>query len=277
MLLDTPATIQERTHTHYIYTYKGREAAEVGGHAVQEITARPPELAGGQKGSCSTCFSVCLFRLSCLCAYHGSGDDGTEKTPKPCQPPRLYLMAAHYPDRSRSRTTTAPEPPRLCLVAAHDPDPPDRSRCSQETPPNRTGHTPTTPSRPGCAWWQLMTPTPTDHSRPPRTVEETPRPPRAVPAVSDGSSGARPPPNHPQITPHKIVTNAYPRVPGDTLSPGEGILPQFTHPRGADGEFSAAGGQLRERKNSGFDPKSDASIIQLNNIAIWVKIYILDK
>ena len=39
-MLYTPTTIQERTHTHYIYKYKGREAAGVGGHAVQEITAR---------------------------------------------------------------------------------------------------------------------------------------------------------------------------------------------------------------------------------------------
>lgn len=149
------------------------------------------------------------------------------------------------------------------------------------------------PAAPGCAWWQLITPTlPTSHDYP-----------RAAPAPTGGSSGARPPPPEPyrahprpptalpggsfrnttapRITPNtppkKIVPSAHPRAPGDTLSPGEGILPQFTHPRGSDGEFSAAGSQLRERKNSGFDPKGDASIIQLNNIAVWVKIYILDK
>lgn len=37
------------TRTHIIYRYKGREAVEVGGHAVQEITTRAPDLAGGQK------------------------------------------------------------------------------------------------------------------------------------------------------------------------------------------------------------------------------------
>ena len=144
-------------------------------------------------------------------------------------------------------------------------------------------------SRPGCAGWQLRStnaPTaPEPHrAHPDRPAvsggssgAQTPRPPRVVPAVPGGSFRSTTAPKSPQTTPPKIVSNAHPGAPGDTLSPGEGILHHFTHPRGSDGEFSAAGGQLRERKNSGFDPKGDASMFQLNNVAIWVKIYILDK
>lgn len=192
---------------------------------------------------------------------------GTKKTPRPlpAAPAVPGGSSGAQPPRPPPEPHRAPPPdrPRRYLVAAHDPDPPDRPEPHRAHPDH--------PEPP-----RLSIVTAQEHDRPdrPRVVQGTPRPSTAVPG---GSSGARHAPESPQATPPKIVPNAHPGAPGDTLSPGEGILPQFTHPRGSDGEFSAAGGQLRERKNSGFDPKGDASIIQLNNIAVWVKIYILDK
>ena len=105
MLLDTLATIQERTHTHYIYKYKGREAAEVGGHAVQEITTRGhPEIRRRAK----RIMQHMLFRLSVSPVV-----------------PVVPVMGAET--MGRKRRPDHSQPPRLCLVAAHDPGPPDRS------------------------------------------------------------------------------------------------------------------------------------------------------
>ena len=226
-------------HTHYIYKYKRREAAGVGGHAVQEITARghPAQTHMRAKKRIMQLMRARLSVLPVVC--HGSGGDGTDKTPQavPAAPAVSGgSSGAQTPRPPPNRTGHTPTA-RLYLVAAHDPDPPDR---------------------------------PEPHRAHPRHPE-----PSRLSRVA--ASGAPHAPESPQTTPPKIVSNAHPGVPGDTLSPGEGILHHFTHPGGKDGEFSAAGGQLRERKNAGFDPKGDTSIIQLNNIAVWVKIYILDK
>lgn len=132
------------TRTHIIYRYKGREAAGVGGHALQGIAARghPPNSQEVKKGSCSKGVPVCLFCPSCSCACHGSGDDGhgqdTPTTPSRPGCPWWQL-----------RSTTAP--------------------------PHRTGYTPILPTAHGGIWWQLMTPTLPTAPEPHKTHPEPPR------------------------------------------------------------------------------------------------------
>lgn len=87
MLLDTHVTIQERTHTHYIYKYKGREAAGVGGHAVQEITARGHPAQTHMRAK-KRIMQLMRARLSVLPVVSvvpvmGAETMGTDKTPRP--------------------------------------------------------------------------------------------------------------------------------------------------------------------------------------------------
>ena len=116
---------------HYIYRYKGREGGRCRRHAVHEITTRghPRNSQEVKKGSCSTCFPVCLFFLSCLSWERRRW--ARLRHPKPCQPPRLCLVAAHgpnHPDHSRPPPEPHrrhPEPSRLSLVAAQEDDRPE--------------------------------------------------------------------------------------------------------------------------------------------------------
>ena len=112
-MLYTLATIQARTHT--IYKYKGREAAGVGGHALQEITTRGhprPRRRSKKDYAAHARPSVCFACRVC----HGSGGEGHDKTPQ------AMPAAPTPPDRPgciwwQLMTPTTPEPSRLCLVA----------------------------------------------------------------------------------------------------------------------------------------------------------------
>lgn len=154
-------------HTHYIYKYKRREAAGVGGHAVQEITTRghpaQTRMRSKKDHAAHACPSVCF-------ACHGSGGDGHDKD-----------------------TSSHASRPRLCLVAAHNPDPPDLSRLP--------------PSRPGSDWWQLRSTTTAPpepyraHPRPPTALpgwqlRSTARP-RITPNNTPKNRPKCPPRGHP--------------------------------------------------------------------------------
>ena len=192
-MLYTPTTIQERTHTHYIYKYKGREAAGVGGHAVQEITARGHPAQTHMRAK-KRIMQLMRARLSVLPVVSVVPVMGAETV---------------------GTTTTAP------------------SHASRPGSVWWQLMTPTPPTAPGCAWWHLRRTTarttpdthptaPDAHRRHPRAVQSTPLTARLSLMAAQEHGTA---PNHLQTAPQKIVSNAHPRVPGGTLSPGEGAPP----------------------------------------------------
>lgn len=134
-------------HTHYIYKYKGREAAGVGGHAVQEITTRGHAVQTHMRAK-KRIMQLMRARLSVLPVM------GAEA-----------MAQIRHPDHSRAApggiwwqlmTPTLPtshDYPRAAPAASGG------SSGARPPPPNRTGHTPTPPSRPGSAWWQLRSTT----------------------------------------------------------------------------------------------------------------------
>lgn len=111
MLLDTPATIQ--AHTHYIYKYKGREAAGVGGHAVQEITARGHPAQTHMRAK-KRIMQLMRARLSVLPVM---GEEAMDMH----KAPKAVPAAPAVPGGSSGAQTPRP-------------------------PPNRTGHTPRPPT-----------------------------------------------------------------------------------------------------------------------------------